>query len=135
MAVGQGRYVNTSPACEAGPRGTAHHPRTAWGGELLLPQLALLNVKSVKPDSSGFENIYVKKVAEDAKQSTFIIWIKQGVKAHYHATHTEFVTVISGRGIMQLGDKTFKVKKGDCVVIPLGEAHSALTTSKKPLKV
>lgn len=94
-----------------------------------------LNVKSVKPDSSGFENIYVKKVAEDAKQSTFIIWIKQGVKAHYHATHTEFVTVISGRGIMQLGDKTFKVKKGDCVVIPLGEAHSALTTSKKPLKV
>lgn len=94
-----------------------------------------LNVKSVKPDSSGFENIYVKKVAEDAKQSTFIIWIKQGVKAHYHATHTEFVTVISGRGIMQLGDKTLKVKKGDCVVIPLGEAHSALTTSKKPLKV
>ncbi len=89
----------------------------------------------IEPDSSTFENIYVKKYAEDKNQSTFIIWIKNEVKPHYHKSHTEYVQIISGKGVMKLNDQTFKVKKGDALYIKPGSIHSVLTTSRKPLKV
>ncbi|MFY0644818.1 MAG: cupin domain-containing protein [Bacteroidia bacterium] len=89
----------------------------------------------IQPDSSNFENVYVKKIAEDSLQSSFMIWVKEGVKSHYHATHTEIIQVVNGKGIMTIGDKSFKIKKGDYFVIPIGEVHSVITTSRKPLKV
>jgi mannose-6-phosphate isomerase-like protein (cupin superfamily) len=89
----------------------------------------------IEPDSNSYENIFVKKYAEDEKQSTFIIWIKKEVKPHYHAHHTEYVQVISGKGTMILNQKEFKVKKGDAIYIPQGSIHSVTTTSRKPLKV
>lgn len=97
-------------------------------GQNLIP-------RQIKPDSASFENIYVKKYAENKQQSTFIIWIKKQVKPHYHAYHTEFVQVISGRGTMTLNGETFKIKKGSATLIPMGSVHSVITTSRKPLKV
>ncbi|MBT8327236.1 MAG: cupin domain-containing protein [Bacteroidia bacterium] len=91
--------------------------------------------KKIQPDSTSFENIYVTKIAEDELQSTFVIWIKKEVKPHYHAHHTEYVQVLSGKGTMVLNKDTFKIKKGDSMVIPKGSIHSVRTTSRKPLKV
>lgn len=83
-----------------------------------------------------FDNIHVKKIAEDTLQSCFVIWIKHGVKAHYHADHTENVVVISGEGMMTLGDNIFMIKKGDYVNIPKGTVHSVTQVlSDEPLKV
>ena len=100
----------------------------------------LANAQQIKssdlqPDSTTYQNIHVKKIAEDSLQSTFVIWIKKEVKPHYHAHHTEYVQVLSGKGIMKLNDITFKIKKGDAMVIPRGSVHSVITTSRKPLKV
>jgi mannose-6-phosphate isomerase-like protein (cupin superfamily) len=93
------------------------------------------DAKKVQPDSTTYSNICVKKVAESNEQSTFIIWVKKGVKPHYHATHTEYVSIVSGKGKMTLDGKTFAVKRGQSFVIQKGIIHSVETTSRKPLKV
>ena len=89
----------------------------------------------VKPDSNSFDNVYVKKIAEDSLQSTFIIWVKNGVPSHYHAHHTEILHVLAGKGEMTVGDETFTIRKGDYFIIPMGISHSVITTSRKALKV
>ncbi len=89
----------------------------------------------VKPDSNSYKNVYVKKIAEDSLQSSFIIWIKQAVPPHYHAEHTELIQVVSGKGEMTLEDQVFTIRNGDYFVIPRGAIHSVVTKSRKPLKV
>lgn len=83
-----------------------------------------------------YDNIHVLKIAEDEKQSSFIIWVKKGVKGHFHQTHTENLVVIEGKAIMMLGDKTITIKKGDYINIPDQTPHSVIEVfSRKPLKV
>lgn len=83
-----------------------------------------------------YENISVQKITEDSLQSCFVIWIKHGVKAHYHAEHTENIVVVSGEGMMTLDDEIFMIKKGDYVNIPKGTVHSVTQVlSEEPLKV
>jgi len=86
--------------------------------------------------TAEFDNIHVYKVEEDSLQSSFIIWVKHGVKEHYHADHTENLVVVSGKAEMTLGDSTFIIVKGDYVNIPKGTKHSVTKVmSKEPLKV
>jgi mannose-6-phosphate isomerase-like protein (cupin superfamily) len=83
-----------------------------------------------------FENIQVLKIAEDSLQSSFIIWIKKGVKAHYHAEHTENIVVLEGEAMMTIGDDLFMIKQGDYLNIPMGTVHSVTQIlSDEPLKV
>ena len=89
----------------------------------------------LKPDSTSFSNVFVKKLGEDNNQSTYAIWVKNEVKPHYHANHTEYIQVVSGKGRMTLNNKTFDIKKGDAVLIPKDSVHSVITLSRKPLKV
>lgn len=95
----------------------------------------VLDLRSITPDTYDFENVNVKKLAEDEHHSTYVIWVRKEVKPHYHAHHTEHIQVISGKGIMKLNDMTIKLKKGTTVLIPQGSVHSVITTSSKPLKV
>ena len=86
--------------------------------------------------SGEFDNIHVMKVAEDELQSSFVIWIKKGVKEHYHSEHTENIIVLEGEAVMTLGDDLFLIKKGDYVNIPKGTPHSVTQVlSDEPLKV
>ena len=85
--------------------------------------------------SAKTENIYNKVLFNDSLVSSFCIIIKKEVKAHKHQYHCEHVFVIEGEGQMSLGDKLFKIKKGDLVFIPKNSVHSVKTTSKQPLKV
>jgi mannose-6-phosphate isomerase-like protein (cupin superfamily) len=86
--------------------------------------------------TAEFENIHVQKVTEDSLQSCFMIWVKEGVKAHYHAHHTENIVVVSGEAMMTMGDEIFMIKKGDYVNIPKGTIHSVTQVlSDEPLKV
>lgn len=71
----------------------------------------------------------------DSLSSSFIICIPMEVAPHYHAAHTEHVTVLSGTGEMLLGDSTFTIAPGDVIVIPLRAPHGVRTTSADPLRV
>jgi len=84
---------------------------------------------------SNYDNIYSRTVASDSLSSSFVIFIKKEVKKHKHATHTENVYILDGEGEMLLGDKTFKVKKGDMIFIPMNTVHSLKVTSSIPVKV
>lgn len=84
---------------------------------------------------SNYDNIYSRTIASDSLSSCFVIFIKKEVKKHKHVTHTENVYILEGEGEMLLGDKTFKVKKGDIIFIPMNTVHSLNVTSTIPVKV
>ena len=84
---------------------------------------------------TNYDGIYSRMVASDSLSSSFVIFIKKEVKKHKHATHTENVYILEGEGEMLLGDKTFKVKKGDIIFIPMNTIHSLKVTSSIPVKV
>lgn len=92
-------------------------------------------LKEIQPHAE-YENIHVQKLNSDSAQTSFVIWIKKAVKAHYHAFHTENIYVIEGKAEMTLNDNTFIVRKGDYLNIPKGSIHSVTKVyGKKPLKV
>ena len=83
-----------------------------------------------------FDNIHVKKITSDSLQSCFIIWVKKGVKGHFHKDHSENLVVIEGRALMTLNNEEFEIKAGDFINIPKGTKHSVLEVlSEVPLKV
>jgi mannose-6-phosphate isomerase-like protein (cupin superfamily) len=82
---------------------------------------------------ADWQNVAVEKIADDSLSTTFLIWVREGVKKHFHQTHTEHVSVIEGTGEMTLGDSTFIVKPGDFLLIPKGTPHAV--TAHSPMKV
>lgn len=83
----------------------------------------------------NYDGIYSRMVASDSLSSSFVIFIKKEVKKHKHVSHTENVYILDGEGEMILGDKSFKVKKGDMIFIPMNTVHSLKVTSSIPVKV
>mgnify|MGYP001049230379 CR=1 FL=1 len=81
------------------------------------------------------ENISITPLGSNKDASDYVIFIKENVKAHYHAEHTELVYVLAGTGTMQLGKRTVNINAGDYIRIPPKMVHAVKVTSKKPLKV
>ena len=82
-----------------------------------------------------YDNIFVRKLYSDSLASSFVIFIKNEVKAHKHVSHSEHVYILDGEGEMTVADKKFKIKKGDMVFIPKGTIHSLKVMSSSPVKV
>lgn len=101
---------------------------------LLLSAQNIVNEENINfvMDNSSLQVI---KLDSDSNSSSFAILIKDKVKAHYHAAHTESLMVLDGEAEMKLGDKTYSISKGDFFTIPPGTVHSVRVTSKNPLKV
>ena len=85
------------------------------------------NAAKLKPHKE-FENILVAPLHSDAKSSSFVIWIKDKVRLHKHAHHSEHVYVLKGKAEMMLGGKIVEVKKGDVIFIPEGTPHGVRVT-------
>lgn len=92
------------------------------------------DTRDIQPDSH-YDNVHVKKMHSDDRSTTFVIWVKDKVKPHKHAQHTEVIVVLQGKAMMTVGSETKKIRKGDMIIIPQGTVHSVVTTSRKPLKV
>ncbi|HEY1039614.1 MAG TPA: cupin domain-containing protein [Bacteroidia bacterium] len=84
-----------------------------------------------------YDNVYVRPLYSDSSEvSSFVIFIRTEVKSHKHVDHAEHVIVLTGIGMMTLGEKKFKIMKGDVIYIPKSTFHSVQSISKKePLKV
>ncbi|MDP2385190.1 MAG: cupin domain-containing protein [Bacteroidota bacterium] len=81
---------------------------------------------------ANYENVYVRALYMDsADVSSYVIFIRNEVKTHKHVSHAEHVMVLEGMGMMTLGDKKFKIKKGDIIFIPKETFHSVMSISKK----
>ena len=64
-----------------------------------------------------YDNIHVYKMDTDKNKSTFIIWIKKGVKAHKHEYHSETLVVLEGTAEMKLNDNSYLIKAGDYIFV------------------
>lgn len=84
---------------------------------------------------ADFENVHVQKMYTDSNASVFMIWVKQSVAKHYHANHTEYVTILEGKGEFLFGDSWQRVVPGDQIIIPAGTPHEVKVTSTEPMKV
>ena len=94
----------------------------------------ILKLKKEKPHKD-FENIHVKKMSDDKNQTSFMIWVKDDVKLHKHAYHTENLYVIAGKGELTISGVTTTIKKGDYLTIPKNTPHALKVTSFKPIQV
>jgi quercetin dioxygenase-like cupin family protein len=92
------------------------------------------NVLQLLPEDQ-FENIKVKGLDNSDDASSFIIWVKDHVREHYHKEHTEVVYVIEGSGMMTLGNDSYSIEKGDYIFIPRGTPHSVRVNEENTLKV
>ena len=92
------------------------------------------SAKSYTASKKEYDNVKVIPVHTDNDVSSFIIFVKKGVKPHLHKEHTEQVLVLEGKGIMTVGTIQKKIQKGDLIIIPKGIVHSVKVTSRKPLK-
>lgn len=83
----------------------------------------------------AYENIYSRPVYSDSLVSSFVILIRKEVRPHRHATHTEQVYILEGEGEMTLGERKFRIRKGDLVTIPKNTVHALKVLSPGPVKV
>lgn len=54
---------------------------------------------------------------------------------HAHSDREEVYFVISGEGIMVIGDEQFPIKPGDGLYVPPGMYHTTIQTGNQPLVV
>ncbi|MBI3511028.1 MAG: cupin domain-containing protein [Bacteroidetes bacterium] len=101
---------------------------------ILKSQVNVQSLDTVQAPAGTTTN-YIKPLYHDSLSSSFVIIVPKEVKKHLHATHSEQVYVISGEADMTVGDKNFHIKAGDIIFIPKGTPHSAMVTSKEPLKI
>jgi mannose-6-phosphate isomerase-like protein (cupin superfamily) len=57
------------------------------------------------------------------------------VTPHYHRQTEEIYYVVSGEGLMTVGDAARQVRGGDAVYIPPGLRHSLKNTGSEPIKL
>ena len=57
------------------------------------------------------------------------------VTPHRHRQIEEIYYIVSGRGLMTVGDETREVGAGDAVYIPRGHRHTLKNTSADPIKL
>lgn len=58
---------------------------------------------------------------------------KQRVEKHSHENIYEVFYILSGEGIFEVRDKSYILKKNDCLIVEPGEIHSQKNNSKKEL--
>ena len=55
------------------------------------------------------------------------------VTPHHHREIEEIYYVVSGRGLMTVGDETREVEAGDAVYVPRGHWHTLENTGNQPI--
>ncbi len=94
----------------------------------------LTKLKELKPHKE-FDNILVKPIGSTKDASTYVIWVKDTVKSHYHAEHTETIVMLGGKARFYLADSVFTIVEGDHFIIPPKAIHSVKVLSEEPAKV
>jgi mannose-6-phosphate isomerase-like protein (cupin superfamily) len=72
--------------------------------------------------------IAVRRLHATAETSVSMIRLKDAEKPHIHQTHDLVVVMLSGGGVLHLGDRAIAVKPGDVMEIPRGTVHWAENT-------
>ena len=112
----------------------------------LFTLLCLLSIQNLRAQSTWqnldtvkspavYDHVYAVRLYGDTLVTSFLMFIKDEVKNHFHDEHSEHIYVLAGTGTMTLDGKTFPIKKGDFIFVPMQKRHSVKVTSATPLKV
>lgn len=52
-----------------------------------------------------------------------------------HSGITQFIRIEKGKGLAEVGSKRYRLKDGDCIIIPSGKYHNIINTGKNRLKL
>ena len=69
-------------------------------------------------------NLPIRLFAQGKNLTVNVVTPTTPLKPHLHARHEEVIYLIQGKGKMRLGDKTWELKAGDIVYIPLKTLHA-----------
>ncbi len=58
----------------------------------------------------------------------------EGIQSHYHTDFEEIYYVLSGYGIMTIGEEKQEISRGDVVYIPANAPHTLFNTAEVPLR-
>jgi mannose-6-phosphate isomerase-like protein (cupin superfamily) len=72
--------------------------------------------------------IAVRRLRATAEVSANLIRLRDAEKPHIHQAHDLVVVMLSGGGVLHLGDRAIPVKPGDVMEIPRGTMHWAENT-------
>lgn len=92
------------------------------------------NLDTVKAPAV-YDHVHSVRLYGDTLVTSFLLFIKDEVKTHFHDEHSEHIYVLSGTAVMTLDGKSFLIKKGDFIFVPMQKRHSVKVTSTVPLKV
>lgn len=84
---------------------------------------------------NGGEGQFVAKMFNDGKCKILRGLLKPGcsIGMHTHVTSSEVIYVLSGEGMMYMGDEVETLTAGDCHYCPLGQSHSFVNESQEDL--
>jgi len=57
------------------------------------------------------------------------------IGAEVHETHDQFFRFEEGTGLVEIDASKYKVKDGDCIIVPAGARHNVTNTGKTKLKL
>ena len=57
------------------------------------------------------------------------------VTPHHHREIEEIYYVVSGRGLMTVGNETREIAAGDAIYIPRGQRHTLENTGEEPVRI
>ena len=69
------------------------------------------------------KEVAIKLLRTTAYASHHAVRLVTHEKPHIHKEHDGTVTILSGKILMHLGDKTLPAEKGDVIFIPQGKVH------------
>jgi mannose-6-phosphate isomerase-like protein (cupin superfamily) len=103
---------------------------------LLFSQFAVaqkVNTSEISKNNP-YQPVYVQALFGDSLCTSLYIEINKDVPAHFHKLHSEHVYILSGEGMMTLGQEKFPIKAGDFIFIPSGTIHSVDNINELPLR-
>jgi mannose-6-phosphate isomerase-like protein (cupin superfamily) len=84
---------------------------------------------------ADMQNIAVVPLDADSLHSSYIIWIDDTVRPHFHQTHTECVYILEGSGTFYRDTLRERIKAGDYFYITPKTVHSFKSDSGKRTKI
>ncbi len=83
----------------------------------------------------NFKDVYVKIIGIDKTTTSAIVWFKEGSPYEIHNKEIEKFLIIEGTCDIITEEKTYSLKPGNYLSIPLFMGHEVKVTSKNPCKV
>src|SRR5215216_813802 len=59
----------------------------------------------------------------------------RAVTPHHHRELEEIYYIVSGRGVMSVGDEQHEVVAGDAIFVPRGHSHTLANTGDEPIQL